>query len=127
MLIAMAFACRRSRHGEGPRGAPNLRVVSNMAVGYNNFDMQALNAHGVLGTNTPDVLNESTADFGWSLMMAAARRIAESEHFLRAGKWARGPTTRFSVPMYTAPRSACLAWGASARRSPGARVASTCA
>jgi lactate dehydrogenase-like 2-hydroxyacid dehydrogenase len=68
-------------------GAPNLKVVSNMAVGYNNFDMQALNAHGVLGTNTPDVLNESTADFGWSLMMAAARRIAESEHFLRAGKW----------------------------------------
>jgi len=49
--------------------------------------MQALNAHGVLGTNTPDVLNESTADFGWALMMAAARRIAESEHFLRAGKW----------------------------------------
>ncbi|WP_031363465.1 2-hydroxyacid dehydrogenase [Caballeronia sordidicola] len=68
-------------------GAPNLRVVSNMAVGYNNFDMQALNAYGVLGTNTPDVLNESTADFGWALMMAAARRIAESEHFLRAGKW----------------------------------------
>jgi len=68
-------------------GAPNLKVVSNMAVGYNNFDMQALNAHGVLGTNTPDVLNESTADFGWSLMMAAARGIAESEHFLRAGKW----------------------------------------
>jgi lactate dehydrogenase-like 2-hydroxyacid dehydrogenase len=68
-------------------GAPNLKVVSNMAVGYNNFDMQALNAHGVLGTNTPDVLSESTADFGWALMMAAARRIAESEHFLRAGKW----------------------------------------
>ncbi|MFT4505001.1 2-hydroxyacid dehydrogenase [Caballeronia sp. 15711] len=68
-------------------GAPNLKVVANMAVGYNNFDMQALNAHGVLGTNTPDVLNESTADFGWALMMAAARRIAESEHFLRAGKW----------------------------------------
>jgi len=68
-------------------GAPNLKVVSNMAVGYNNFDMQALNAHGVLGTNTPDVLNESTADFGWALMMAGARRITESEHFLRAGKW----------------------------------------
>ncbi|WP_213778811.1 D-glycerate dehydrogenase [Caballeronia sp. dw_276] len=68
-------------------GAPNLKVVSNMAVGYNNFDMQALNAHGVLGTNTPDVLNESTADFGWALMMAVARRITESEHFLRAGKW----------------------------------------
>ncbi|MFD1555614.1 2-hydroxyacid dehydrogenase [Paraburkholderia silviterrae] len=67
--------------------APRLRVVANMAVGYNNFDMAALNAANVLGTNTPDVLNETTADFGWALMMAAARRVAESEHFLRAGKW----------------------------------------
>ncbi|SEJ50565.1 2-hydroxyacid dehydrogenase [Paraburkholderia diazotrophica] len=67
--------------------APRLRVVSNMAVGYNNFDMTAFNAAHVLGTNTPDVLNESTADFGWALMMATARRIAESEHWLRAGKW----------------------------------------
>jgi gluconate 2-dehydrogenase len=69
--------------------APKLRVVSNMAVGYNNFDMAAFNAANVLGTNTPDVLNESTADFGWALMMATARRIAESEHWLRAGKWER--------------------------------------
>ncbi|WP_244846933.1 D-glycerate dehydrogenase [Caballeronia sp. SL2Y3] len=68
-------------------GAPNLKVVANMAVGYNNFDMQAFDAHKVLGTNTPHVLNESTADFGWALMMAAARRVTESEHFLRAGKW----------------------------------------
>jgi lactate dehydrogenase-like 2-hydroxyacid dehydrogenase len=67
--------------------APKLRVVANMAVGYNNFDMAAFNAANVLGTNTPDVLNESTADFGWALMMAAARRMAESEHWLRAGHW----------------------------------------
>ncbi|WP_343665439.1 D-glycerate dehydrogenase [Paraburkholderia tropica] len=67
--------------------APRLRVVSNMAVGYNNFDMAAFNAANVLGTNTPDVLNETTADFGWALMMAAARRVTESEHYLRAGKW----------------------------------------
>jgi len=67
--------------------APRLRVVANMAVGYNNFDMAAFNASNVLATNTPDVLNETTADFGWALMMATARRIAESEHFLRAGKW----------------------------------------
>jgi len=67
--------------------APRLRAVANMAVGYNNFDMAAFNASNVLGTNTPDVLNESTADFGWALMMAAARRIAESEHWLRAGQW----------------------------------------
>ncbi|CAB3794785.1 Glyoxylate/hydroxypyruvate reductase B [Paraburkholderia caffeinitolerans] len=69
--------------------APRLRVVSNMAVGYNNFDMPAFNAANVLGTNTPDVLNETTADFGWALMMAAARRMTESEHFLRAGKWSK--------------------------------------
>ncbi|CAG9198727.1 Glyoxylate reductase [Paraburkholderia tropica] len=67
--------------------APRLRVVSNMAVGYNNFDMAAFDAANVLGTNTPDVLNETTADFGWALMMAAARRVTESEHYLRAGKW----------------------------------------
>jgi glyoxylate/hydroxypyruvate/2-ketogluconate reductase len=67
--------------------APRLRVVSNMAVGFNNFDMAAFNAVNVLGTNTPDVLNESVADFGWALMMAAARRVAESEHWLRAGRW----------------------------------------
>ena len=67
--------------------APRLRVVSNMAVGYNNFDMAAFNAANVLGTNTPDVLNETTADFGWALMMAAARRIAESGQWLRAGRW----------------------------------------
>jgi lactate dehydrogenase-like 2-hydroxyacid dehydrogenase len=58
-----------------------------MAVGYNNFDMAAFNAANVLGTNTPDVLNETTADFGWALMMAAARRVTESEHYLRAGNW----------------------------------------
>ena len=67
--------------------APRLRVVANMAVGYNNFDMAAFDAANVLGTNTPDVLNETTADFGWALMMATARRIAESEHWLRAGHW----------------------------------------
>jgi lactate dehydrogenase-like 2-hydroxyacid dehydrogenase len=67
--------------------APRLRVVANMAVGYNNFDIAAFNAANVLATNTPDVLNESTADFGWALMMAAARRITESEHWLRDGQW----------------------------------------
>jgi gluconate 2-dehydrogenase len=67
--------------------SPQLRVVANMAVGYNNLDIAAFNARGVLATNTPDVLTETTADFGFALMMAAARRIAESEHFLRAGLW----------------------------------------
>ncbi len=60
-----------------------------MAVGYNNFDVPVMTARGVLGTNTPDVLTETTADFGFALLMATARRMAESEHFLRAGKWQR--------------------------------------
>lgn len=68
---------------------PDLKAVCNMAVGYNNIDVAAASAAGVMVTNTPDVLNETTADFGWTLMMAAARRVSESEHFLRAGHWAR--------------------------------------
>lgn len=66
---------------------PQLRIVANMAVGYNNFDLDAMTAAGVQGTNTPDVLTETTADFGFALLMATARRITESEHFLRAGLW----------------------------------------
>ena len=64
-----------------------LKICANMAVGYNNFDLDAMTAHGVLGTNAPDVLTETTADFGFALLMATARRITESEHYLRAGKW----------------------------------------
>jgi glyoxylate/hydroxypyruvate/2-ketogluconate reductase len=75
---------------------PRLRVVANMAVGYNNFDIPAFNARGVLATNTPDVLTETTADFGFALMLAAARRVAEAEHYLRAGRW-----TRWSYDMLT--------------------------
>jgi glyoxylate/hydroxypyruvate/2-ketogluconate reductase len=75
---------------------PQLRVVSNMAVGYNNFDVPVCTERGVLLTNTPDVLTETTADFGFALMMAAARRMAESEHFLRRGEW-----TRWSYDMFT--------------------------
>ena len=66
---------------------PSLKICANMAVGYNNFDLDAMSAAGVLGSNAPDVLTETTADFGFALMMATARRMAESEHFLRAGKW----------------------------------------
>lgn len=74
---------------------PQLRAVCNMAVGYNNFDLPACTLRGVLATNTPDVLTETTADFGFALMMAAARRISESEHFLRRGEW-----TRWSYDMF---------------------------
>jgi glyoxylate/hydroxypyruvate/2-ketogluconate reductase len=66
-----------------------LRICANMAVGYNNFDLEAMTAHGVLGTNAPGVLTETTADFGFALLMATARRVCESEHFLRSGQWTR--------------------------------------
>lgn len=66
---------------------PDLKICANMAVGYNNFDLDAMSAAGVQATNTPDVLTESTADFGFALLMATARRMAEAEHFLRAGLW----------------------------------------
>ncbi len=66
---------------------PQLKIVANLAVGHNNFDLDAMTAAGVQATNAPDVLTETTADFGFALLMATARRIAESEHFLRAGRW----------------------------------------
>ncbi len=69
------------------RSVPGLRAICNMAVGYNNIDVAAATAAGIMVTNTPDVLNETTADFGWTLLMATARRVTESEHFLRAGLW----------------------------------------
>jgi gluconate 2-dehydrogenase len=68
---------------------PQLKICANMAVGYNNFDIAAMTAAGVLGTNTPDVLTDTTADFGFALLMATARRMAESEHYLRAGHWTK--------------------------------------
>lgn len=74
---------------------PQLRIAANMTVGHNNFDLAAMTAAGVQGTNTPDVLTETTADFGFALLMATARRITESEHYLRAGQW-----TRWSYDMF---------------------------
>jgi glyoxylate reductase len=71
----------------GIAASPTLKAICNMAVGYNNIDLAAASKAGVMVTNTPDVLNETTADFGWALLMATARRVTESEKWLRAGKW----------------------------------------
>ena len=75
---------------------PGLRAVCSMAVGYNNIDVPACSARGVLVSNAPDVLTETTADFGFALMMAAARRISESEHCLRSGGWKQWSVTMFA-------------------------------
>ena len=66
---------------------PRVKAVCNIAVGYNNIDLAACTAHGVIATNTPEVLNDTTADLAFALLMAAARRVTESERWLRAGQW----------------------------------------
>jgi glyoxylate/hydroxypyruvate/2-ketogluconate reductase len=66
---------------------PKLKAVCNIAVGFNNIDLKACSAHGVMATNTPGVLDDSTADFTWALILATARRLTEAERYLRAGKW----------------------------------------
>ena len=68
-------------------GAKNLKIVSNIAVGFNNFNLPAMTQASILATNTPDVLTDTTADLGFALLMAAARRVTESEIWLRAGNW----------------------------------------
>jgi glyoxylate/hydroxypyruvate/2-ketogluconate reductase len=67
--------------------APRLKAVCNIAVGYNNIDVAACSARKVMVTNTPGVLDDSTADFTWALMLAAARRVTEAEAWLRRGEW----------------------------------------
>lgn len=67
--------------------APKLKVVANIAVGYNNIDVPACTARGIMATNTPGVLDDSTADLAWTLMLGAARRITEVERYVRQGDW----------------------------------------
>ena len=67
--------------------AKDLKIAANISVGYNNFDVPAMSSAGVMATNTPDVLTDTTADFGFALLMATARRITESEHWIRNGQW----------------------------------------
>jgi glyoxylate reductase len=69
------------------RSAPKLRIASNVAVGYDNIDVGACTKRGVVVTNTPGVLDETTADFAWTLLMAVARRVAEGEALARSGNW----------------------------------------
>jgi glyoxylate reductase len=69
------------------RAAPKLRIASNVAVGFDNIDVPACTKRGVVATNTPGVLDETTADFAWTLLMAVARRLGEGEQLARSGNW----------------------------------------
>jgi glyoxylate reductase len=68
-------------------GAPDLKVVANIAVGYNNIDVAAARERGVVVTNTPDVLTEASADLTWALILGITRRIVEGDRLVRAGRW----------------------------------------
>jgi len=67
--------------------APRLKVIANVAVGYDNIDVAAARRRGIVVTNTPDVLTDTTADFTWALMLATARRAIEADRYVRAGHW----------------------------------------
>ena len=69
------------------QAGPRLRIASNVAVGFDNIDVAACTARGVVATNTPGVLDETTADFAWTLLMAVARRLGEGEALARSGNW----------------------------------------
>lgn len=71
--------------GEIMDAAPNLKIIANYAVGYNNIDVKAATERGIVVSNTPGVLTETTADFAWALLLAVARRLCESERVLRSG------------------------------------------
>ncbi len=74
-------------NGEVLDAGTDLKIVANVAVGYNNLDVPAARARGVIVTNTPDVLTESVADFTWALILAVTRRLSEGERVVRRGEW----------------------------------------
>ena len=69
------------------RAAPKLRIAANVAVGFDNIDLDACKRRGVVATNTPGVLDETTADFAWALLLSVARRLSEGEALARSGNW----------------------------------------
>jgi glyoxylate reductase len=83
---------------------PDLKVVANYAVGYDNIDLDAVRARAILASNTPDVLTEATADLTWALILAACRRFPEAEEVARHGRWGWQPTLLLGMEM----RGRCL-------------------
>ncbi|UCH86783.1 MAG: D-glycerate dehydrogenase [Dehalococcoidia bacterium] len=83
--------------------APRLRVISNMAVGYDNIDVQEASRRGILVTNTPGILTKTTADFAFALLLAAARRVVEADRYTRQGRWKTwGPQILLGQDVYEA-------------------------
>jgi glyoxylate reductase len=83
----LTLLTRRIGHAELDR-LPRLRIIANMAVGYDNVDLAAARQRGILVSNTPDVLTDATAELTWALILATARRVVEGDRLVRAGEWA---------------------------------------
>jgi glyoxylate reductase len=106
--------------------APRLRVISNLAVGVDNIDLDAATRAGIAVGHTPGVLTEATADLAFGLMMATARRIAEADRYVRAGRWRTwGPMTMLGRDVHDSTLG-IIGWGAigqaMARRAAGFRM-----
>jgi glyoxylate reductase len=101
----------------------DLKVISNMAVGYDNIDVESATERGIVVTNTPGVLDETTADTAFMLLLAAARRLGEAERFLRAGKWDAWGPKQFTGPDVSGKTLGIIGFGrigqAVARRARG--------
>lgn len=83
--------------------APKLKVVSNISVGYNNFDLEAMKSRNIIGTNTPDVLTETVADLIFGLILSSARRIVEMDKYVKEGEWKAGSDSElFGVDVHDA-------------------------
>jgi glyoxylate reductase len=82
-----AFLGTNRWNGELMDKAPRLRLIANVGVGYDNVDVDAATERGIIVTNTPEVLTDTTADLAFTLMLAVARRICEANRFIRAGEW----------------------------------------
>lgn len=90
---------------------PQLKVISQMAVGYDNIDVAAATARGIPVGNTPGVLTDTTADFAWALLMAAARRVVEGDKFTRSGKWKTWGPIDFLGPDITGATLGIIGFG----------------
>jgi glyoxylate reductase len=105
----------------------DLKVIANIAVGYNNIDVSAARARGIIVTNTPDVLTESSADLTWTLILGITRRVVEGDRLVRANQW-KGWALDFMLGTELGRQAAreSSAWGASAAPSRPRRRRSAC-
>ena len=101
--------------------AARLKILANYAVGYNNIDLAAAQQRGLIVTNTPDVLTDTTADLTWALILATARRMIEGDVLVRSGKWTGWSPTQLLGAEVSGKILGISAWDGSAKRSPSVR------